>query len=345
VLIRAIRGKFFTLILRNSVEPQFGKPLGLVHPQTEIHAFEAHPFQICYVVWYNERINVAGQNICLRDPLAVVMTNSTSQKFYPATAHNLPIYRVEAFRAYPQLKHAIFSRNGGISKKPFQTLNLSLSVGDSGQAVEQNFQIVCEAMGVSPPQTAACHLVHKTDIMTVTRINQQKMMGYADGLITSEPNIFLFMRFADCTPLLFFDPVQNAVGLTHAGWRGTMQNAAGATIKAMANQLGSQPHHIIAVIGPSIGPCCYEVGSEVIDAADASLAKTNGLFQQNGKPGHAHFNMWEANRRQLVEAGVTQVVSSNFCTACHTDQFFSHRAELGQTGRFGVMIGLQGDTQ
>jgi YfiH family protein len=153
------------------------------------------------------------------------------------------------------------------------------------------------------------------------------------------------MRFADCTPLLFFDPVLNAVGLTHAGWRGTIKNAAGATISAMTTQLGSQAHNIIAVIGPSIGPCCYEVGSDVIDAAEASLANPKGLFRQNGKPGHAHFNMWKANRQQLVEAGVTKIVSSKFCTACHTDQFFSHRAERGKTGRFGVIIGVSGDSQ
>jgi YfiH family protein len=167
-------------------------------------------------------------------------------------------------------------------------------------------------------------------------------MGQADGLITCDSNIYLFMRFGDCTPLIFFDPVQNAVGLTHAGWRGTMKNAAGATVKAMVNQLGCRPRNILAVIGPAIGPCCYEVGQDVITAAAESLASSDSLFvRRNGSADHAHFDMWEANRQQLLSAGVEQVVQTGLCTACRTNEFFSHRAEKGKTGRFGVIIGIR----
>jgi YfiH family protein len=145
--------------------------------------------------------------------------------------------------------------------------------------------------------------------------------------------------------LLFYDPVRPAIGLTHAGWRGTMKNAAGATVQAMIKELSCKADDIIAVIGPAIGPCCYEVGAEVIDTAADAFSDSESLFHHNGKAGHAHFDMWEANRRQLIASGVKQIVGSNLCTACHTDQFFSHRAENGKTGRFGVMMGLRGIDQ
>jgi len=197
---------------------------------------------------------------------------------------------------------------------------------------------------VLPEQTVSSHLVHGAHVIAVNKANRQPVMGQADGLVTDTPNVYLFMRFGDCTPLIFFDPVQHAVGLTHAGWRGTMQNAAGATVAAMVGRLGCRPKNITAVIGPAIGPCCYEVGPDVIGAAATAFSQPDGLFiRRNGRADHAHFNLWEANRRQLAQAGVGQIVQTNLCTACRTDEFFSHRAEKGRTGRFGVIIGLSED--
>lgn len=271
------------------------------------------------------------------------MTQSAPSEFFLTSDKPLPMYRIRAFRAYPSLKQAIFTRNGGVSRQPFNSLNLSHSVGDETDAVDQNFQRVCEVLNISAEQTVACHLIHGNDVAIITPTNRQPVMGYADGLVTAVPDTYLYMRFGDCTPLLFFDPVRQAVGLTHAGWRGTMKNAAGATVEAMIT-LGCQRANIIAAIGPSIGPCCYEVGPDVIDAAAVSFARPDSLFEQNGKPNHAHFDMWEANRRQLAKAGIGRIIQSQLCTACHTDQFFSHRAEKGKTGRFGVILGLRGDT-
>lgn len=271
------------------------------------------------------------------------MTPALSSEVYSVTAQNLLLYRVRAFDAYPNLTHAIFSRRGGFSQAPFDTLNLGSSVGDDPQAVKKNFEQVYRLTQITPEQTVSCHLIHSADILTINPANQQQLMGRADGLVTGTPNIFLAMRFADCTPLIIFDPVRGAVGLTHAGWRGTMQNIAGATVRRMVQQLGCRPGDMIAVIGPAIGPCCYEVGPEVMAAAAASFEDTASLFtRRNGNANHAHFNLWEANRQQLAAAGVRQVIQSGLCTACHTDTFFSHRAERGRTGRFGVILGLRG---
>lgn len=264
---------------------------------------------------------------------------------YPVTVETLRFYRVRVLDAYPHLKHAIFTRQGGVSRQAFGSLNLSTSVGDNPQAVQSNYHRACQAVGVSPEQTVSCHLVHGADVLTIDKAEQRQIAGRADGLITNRPNVYLFMRFGDCTPLLFFDPIENGVGLTHAGWRGTMQNAAGSTVNAMVEQFGCKPHNIIAVIGPAIGVCCYEVGPDVVAAAATAFPRPESLFsRQNGSTTPVHFDLWAANEQQLLAAGVKQIIHSNICTACRTDEFFSHRAEKGQTGRFGVIIGLERST-
>jgi YfiH family protein len=269
------------------------------------------------------------------------MTQLQSDAVYPVTVQNLPAYRVRLFDGYPSLKHTILTRRGGVSWVPFHSLNLSISVGDDPHAVRHNAAAACRAVQTTPEQTVSCHLVHDADVLTIDQTNRRQVMGQADGLVTKEPGIYLFMRFGDCTPLLFYDPVENAVGLSHAGWRGTVKNAAGATVAAM-QRLGCRPQNIIAVIGPSIGPCCYEVGPDVIGAVGETFVDAADLFdRRNGNHERAYFNMWAANHRQLVEAGVEQVVQSGLCTACRTDEFFSHRAEQGRTGRFGVILGLK----
>jgi YfiH family protein len=270
------------------------------------------------------------------------MSQQAVNHAYPISVNNILLYRVHTFDSFPELNYAMFTRQGGVSQTPYQSLNLGSTVGDDPVAVQTNFTRVCRALDIHPEQTASCFQVHSTDILTVDRDNRQAVMGRVDGLITTEPDIYLNLRFADCTPLLFYDPVRHAIGLTHAGWRGTMQNAAGATVKAMVRDLGCKADNIIAVIGPAIGPCCYEVGTEVMETAASTFADPSSLFQHNGNAGHAHFDMWAANYRQLAASGVKQIIRSELCTACHTDKFFSHRAEKGKTGRFGVMMGLRG---
>lgn len=269
----------------------------------------------------------------------------TTNSVYPVKTQNLWLYRVRTLDPYPYLTHAIFTRRGGNSLSPFESLNLSVSVGDNSQTVQKNVNAACRAVGVAPEQTVSSHLVHGADIITVDYANRRQVMGQADALITGQPGIFLFMRFGDCVPLLFFDPMSGASGLAHAGWRGTMQNVAGATVAAMVARLGCRAKDIIAVIGPAIGACCYEVGPDVILATERAFDEPERfLSHRSGRAGYAHLDLATANRHQLLEAGVRQVVQSNLCTACHTRDFFSHRAEKGQTGRFGVLIGTEAST-
>jgi YfiH family protein len=251
----------------------------------------------------------------------------------------LPVYRFEPWDD-ASLVHAILTRLGGVSSPPFASLNLSQVVGDDPAAVATNYERVCGAFGIRRSQMATCYQVHSADVFVVAASDGGRLVGQGDAMVTDQPGVYLSMRFADCTPLLLHDPVRRAVGIAHAGWRGTLKNVAGAVVRAMVERLGCLPGDITAVVGPAIGPCCYQVGSEVIQAAEAAYASAGELLRPRAG-GRYHFDLWEANRRQLVVAGVNHVAVAGLCTACRTDRFFSHRAEQGQTGRFGALIGYR----
>jgi YfiH family protein len=162
----------------------------------------------------------------------------------------------------------------------------------------------------------------------------------ADAIITNNPEVSLFMRFADCTPILLFDPVKIAVGIAHAGWMGTLKQVASATVKAMCAAFGTHSSDIIAGIGPSIGSDHYQIGpdvtSRVIEVFHNDANKLL-MYRDDG----VYFDLWEANKLSLSIAGVRQIEISGLCTACHPDDWYSHRAQKGKTGRFGAIIGLR----
>jgi purine-nucleoside/S-methyl-5'-thioadenosine phosphorylase / adenosine deaminase len=268
------------------------------------------------------------------------MTADSGGGFELTQLNGLPAYICDAWAHEPRLVHAIFTRHGGVSRPPYASLNLGLAVGDDPDAVHTNHERICEALGIDAVRMAKCHLVHGHTIQVVTATLAGGWLGKADGMVTAQPGVFLTMRFADCVPILLHDPQRRAVGLVHAGWRGTVQDVAGAAVRTMVSELGCAPGDISAVIGPSIGPCCYEVGADVISAVGSALPDSAPLFgYRNG--GAAHFDIWEANRRQLLAAGAGCVRAMDLCTACRNDRFFSHRAEGGRTGRFGAVIGYR----
>lgn len=253
---------------------------------------------------------------------------------------DLPAYQFEAWLDQPHLVHAIFTRHGGVSRPPYATLNLSRAVGDDLSAVEHNHTRICQALNISRSQVVQCHLMHGRTVRVVTARENGQPPGLADGLVTAQPGVMLSMRFADCVPILLHDPRRKAVGLVHAGWRGTLQNVAAAAVRAMTEELGCVGPDITALIGPSIGPCCYEVGTEVVQAFTAILPDMAPLLlRQDGR--RVYLDLWQANYQQLLAAGVGQVYNMELCTACHRDLFFSHRGDGGCTGRFGVVIGYR----
>jgi polyphenol oxidase len=241
-------------------------------------------------------------------------------------------------------RHAIFSRRGGVSVAPFDSLNLSVSVPDERERVYANRRRVYGLYGRDTDSVVHAHLVHGADVARVTQADNGSWVERVDGLITDQPGCVLTMNFADCAPILLYDPRRKAIGLGHAGWRGAVVDLPGAMVRAMAEHFGSDPADLVAAVGPCIGPCCYEVGEEVIEAVRNTFPAYESLFQPNGRTGtiasNRHFNLPEANRRNLAAAGVRTIATANYCTACRTDLFFSHRAEKGKTGRFGAVFAL-----
>jgi YfiH family protein len=162
----------------------------------------------------------------------------------------------------------------------------------------------------------------------------------ADIMLTDNPRVTLFMRFADCTPILLYDPKKNAIAIIHAGWLGTVRGAARIAVQAMQERYASNPAHILAAIGPAIGPDHYEIGQDVIaQVRDAFGPDAKSLLKAHGNG--IHFDLWKANQTLLEGMGVRQIETMGICTACHPDDWFSHRGEKGKTGRFGALIALQ----
>jgi YfiH family protein len=256
----------------------------------------------------------------------------------------VPILQFESLHKAKGIQHAVFTRQGGVSAAPFSSLNLSVSVPDDVADVYANRRRAYGVFGRDTDSVVHAHLVHEAQVARVTEDDYGTWVAHTDGIITNQSGCALTMNYADCTPIFVFDPINNGIGLGHAGWMGTVRDLPGALVRAMTAEFGSDPAKLVAGIGPAIGPCCYEVDEPVIGQVRASFEEPQSLLLdgQNGAPkandGHLYFDLPEANRRNLQRAGVQQIEMSGLCTACRTDLFFSHRAEKGKTGRFGTIF-------
>ncbi|MCP4427077.1 MAG: peptidoglycan editing factor PgeF [Chloroflexi bacterium] len=241
-----------------------------------------------------------------------------------------------------RIQHAVFTRQGGVSPAPFESLNLSVSVPDEKERVYANRRRAYGVYGRDTDTVVHAHLVHGTSVAAVTQADNGTWSPRVDGIITNETDCALTMNYADCGPVFLYDPVHHAIGLGHAGWQGAVEDLPGAMALAMQAQFGSDPAQLIAGLGPSIGPCCYEVGEPVITAVHNAFADPETLLiQPTSDSQRPHFDLPEANRRNLERAGVRHIEQPGLCTACRTDLFFSHRAEKGKTGRFGAIFILK----
>ena len=173
-------------------------------------------------------------------------------------------------------------------------------------------------------------------------LHKNNELAANDGMITNEPEVCLFAMGADCVPLLFFDPENKVIGAAHAGWRGTINNMAGSMVEKMKTTFGSNPANIHVGIGPSIGPCCYEVGPEVVDAVVQNFTTVNGFISNGANEGKPILDLWYTNQHLLKAAGVKEkhIEISSLCTCCNQHHFFSSRGGQGITGRFGAGIML-----
>jgi YfiH family protein len=240
----------------------------------------------------------------------------------------------------PGVSHGVTTRVGGVSVGPYASLNLGASVGDAPDAVAENRARLATSLGFSPERLVTTPQVHGKDVLIVDETTAPlALTTRADILVSRTPGFLLMQRLADCVGMLLWHQQARVVGVAHAGWRGTALGVARRFVEAAA-ELGGEPDGLRVVVGPSIGPCCFEVGEEVVEQIPG--ARETSTLGPRGRP---HVDLWEINRRQLVAAGVpaAQVEVAGACTRCQPETYFSHRALGYPAGRFGAAIGLTDD--
>jgi YfiH family protein len=254
-------------------------------------------------------------------------------------ANGLVTYHFEAL-AVENLVHAVFTRLGGVSRGPFATLNVGNSVGDDEAAVAENHARIYAHMDLAANRVASPYQVHGNRVAVVTASDAGRVIPGTDGLVTNAPGVGLLLRFADCQPILLYDRTHHALGLIHAGWRGVALGIARRAVETMQEAFDSQPEELIAGLGPAIGPCCYTVGQNVAAAMGYALPDWRLVMSPQAED-QWRFDLPAANAQQLAAAGVREIEQAHLCTACHSQEFFSHRADNGETGRFAVLAYLK----
>jgi polyphenol oxidase len=268
-------------------------------------------------------------------------------------------YQFEALAALDaSLAHGVFTRRGGVSVPPLDTLNAGRAVGDTPAALAENIRRIRAALP-GAPQLVSLRPEHGARVVEVT---DALLAGHegdpvarldvtGDAMITRLRGVGLYWAVADCAAVLFADPAHGAIGLAHAGWRGTSQAILASTLAAMARTYGTQPGEVRVAIAPCIGPCCYEVDERVRAAFAAHpLAHKTGIFSTvtvadetaGGERESHRVDLVASNHAQLRALGVPDdhIEASDFCTGHRRDLFYSHRMERGRTGRFAVVLAL-----
>jgi hypothetical protein len=250
--------------------------------------------------------------------------------------------RYYTFDVFPRaVAQAVFTRQGGVSPAPWDSLNVGGTVGDDRARVQENRIRSFAALGRRIDSLFDVWQVHSAEAVFADAPRPPDADHYqADIIFTDQPAVTLYMRFADCVPILLYDSRKNVVGLAHAGWLGTVRAVSAAAVNAMARRYGTRPEDIQAAIGPSIGVDHYEVGPDVIAHVEQAFGADAAMLI-DARDGKTYLDLWAANRLQLEQSGVTQIEVAGLCTACHLYDWYSHRAEKGKTGRFGALIALQ----
>ncbi|MDZ7801552.1 MAG: peptidoglycan editing factor PgeF [Trueperaceae bacterium] len=235
--------------------------------------------------------------------------------------------------------HAFTTRSGGVSGGPYRTLNLGLSTGDAPEAVHENRRRVREALGLDPARVAQVHQVHGATVVSARDATPEVE---ADAIVTDDPAWTLSVSYADCVPVLLYDPVAPAVGAVHAGWRGAVHGVVGATVRSMTRRFGTDPALLWAAIGPAVSGARYQVGPEVVDAFAAA-----GFDAAHARPdpevtGRYRYDMPGAVAEALAASGIptARLRNGGWCTVSDASRFYSHRRDGRRTGRHWALVRL-----
>ena len=260
---------------------------------------------------------------------------------------------------FKDVVQAVSTRAGGMSTGTYATLNLGFHTDDDADKVLLNREILCNELHIPLDCLVCAKQVHGGNVTVVKKDDWGKgsesyesAIEETDAMITDTPGIFPMILVADCPGIVFFDRKKKVAGVAHAGWRSTLVKISQNVVGKMREVFKSKPEDILCGISPSIGPCCYEVKEDVVNpfvAAGLALPVATQALQPHQKPpvieqrdGKFFLNLWEINRRQLVELGIREenIEIARLCSSCYTNLFFSVRKE-GKTGRYGVLIGIR----
>jgi YfiH family protein len=233
------------------------------------------------------------------------------------TRNGASFYQFENLAQCPSIDHGIFTRNTGHSQPPFSSLNVSYGIGDEDKAVAGNRELISGIMGRGE--------------MTYIHVAARPLI--ADAVVTDRSENYLVVQVADCQAVLMYEPTRQVVANVHSGWRGSIHNIIGRTVDTMRQNFGCRPDGILAGIGPSLGPCCAEFIN-----FETEIPKEFWGYKDSDD----HFDFWALSSDQLMKAGVPErnIESSQMCTRCRAEEFYSYRAEK-TTGRFAAVIGLK----
>lgn len=244
---------------------------------------------------------------------------------------------------FPQIICATSGRLGGVSLHPYQTLNMAYHVGDRAENVAENRKRLCNALGIDMDSLIVAQQVHGDNIEIVGETDagrgayrHEDAIPCTDGMITNSHMVTIAVLTADCVPVMVFDPVKKVIGIAHAGWKGTLHTIASKTVSKMGSAFGTRPADCVVFLGPSIGPCCYEVSEDIFLKFQQTFGPATCIRENR-------VDLKKAIELQLLGIGVEKrnILSNRMCTACNLDLFYSHRAENGLTGRMMSLIRLR----
>lgn len=269
----------------------------------------------------------------------------TREQLQRVRAERRRIIDIPGMSEFPELVQGFTTRFGGVSSGPFESLNLNFFRGDEPSRVLENFLLVSEDLGVALEDMVLSKQVHGCSILRVDDshrgmgIVRERSYGPVDGLTTDIPGIMLVTYYADCVPLYFYDPVKKAICLSHSGWRGTLLDMAGESVKAMKAYYNSRPEDIRVSMGPHIRSCCFEVGDDVAGMFFERFPWSEKSARRNEK-GKWTLDMEDIISGSLLAHGIQRnnIFTCQICTRCEHDVFFSHRGSGGNTGTGAALL-------
>lgn len=298
------------------------------------------------------------------------------ERIHPVTylkeVSGIPFITFPKLLACDKIEHIFTTRAGGVSEGQFRSMNFSVNLGDLRENVSENYRRIAKVLHAEQGDIVGTVQTHTVNIRRVTAKDKGKVAvrvpdyGDVDGLVTNEKGIVLAAFTADCVPIYFVDPVKEAIGLAHSGWRGTACNMAGKMVERMKLEFGTDPSDLIVAIGPSICQKCYEVDQTVADhfwallgeaTDERKLIRESGTYPMEGKDGLRRYledgretgkyqlDLWLVNQILLVREGIMpeQVDVTDLCTAENAGILFSHRASKGKRGNMGAFLKLKSE--